>query len=115
MKKYFKHLIIILLSVTVSVSCSNDDDDDDIKVYSLIGTWKHLNERMTFKENFEVIFDSLDNTDNILQTDTFIWSTNGDQLTIETPDGFLHWRYTVSATTLKIIYPRGTYNLYTRQ
>lgn len=120
--KNFKYILIIFVTLSVSVSSCTDDDDD--LGNPIVGTWS-LSEAdgdfevgiiATFKENGSGTLTATVTLfgETVSETDSFTWSTDGDQLTM-TMDGETEVStYSISGDTLTITDDEGFVTQLTR-
>lgn len=121
--KNFKYLLIMFVALSVSVSSCNDDDDD--MGNPIIGTWSlsesdgdfEVGITATFKENGSGTLTATVTLfgETASETDSFTWSTDGDQLTM-TMDGETEVStYSISGDTLTITDDEGFVTQLTRE
>ncbi len=113
--KNFKYVLIMLIALSVSVSSCNDDDDD--MVNPIVGSWSlseadgdfEVSILATFAENGSGTLTATVTLfgESASETDSFTWSTKGDQLTM-TMDGETEVStYSISGDTLTITDDEG--------
>ena len=121
--KSFKYVLIMFVALSVSLTSCTDDDDD--MGNPILGTWSlseaegefEVGISATFKENGS---GTLTATVSLFgetqsETDSFTWSTKGDQLTM-TMDGETEVStYSISGDTLTITDDEGFVTQLTRE
>lgn len=121
--KNFKYVMIMFIALSVSLTSCSDDDDD--MANPLVGSWGLTEEDSgievslvaTFEENgtgtLMATITILDQSQT--ESDSFTWSTDGDQLTM-TMDGDTEVStYSISGDTLTITDSEGFVTQLTRE
>jgi len=120
--KNFKYVMILFMALSVSLTSCNDDDDD--MGNPIVGSWSvseadggfEVDILATFKENGTGTLAATITIqgESLTETDSFTWSTNGDQLTMTMEGETEVSTYSISGDTLTITDDEGSVTQLTR-